>query len=50
MWDEGKKEKGALIKSEPPCTLLYPQLSENLDRQTHEVVDHISIPLVILSG
>ena len=34
MWDEGEKEGGALIKSEPPCTLLYPQLSENLDRQT----------------
>ena len=34
MWDECEKEGGALIKSEPPCTLLYPQLSENLDRQT----------------
>lgn len=50
MWDEGEKEGGVLIKSEPPPRpLLYPQLSENLERQTQGCWPY-SIPLVTLSG
>ena len=51
MGGEGEKERETLIKSEPPppCPLLYPQLSENLDRQTQGCWPY-SIPLVTLSG